>query len=151
MSAIISPLPWQKAPPRQGLTERNCCLNVEVVCTVGFADAIVYEKMLVCSLTGMRVAFASAIIWKIKKVVSFHRANLFNLYPAEPCKEEFENPAWQGGVLSIPFTASNVRNRGETSQSLTAREACNRGRKFIRTPISNCGSQLPQYHALSRQ
>jgi hypothetical protein len=41
------PLPRQKAPPRQGLTERNCRLNVEVVCPAGFAVAFVDKKMLV--------------------------------------------------------------------------------------------------------
>ena len=42
VSAIISPLPRQKAPPRQGHSERNCRLNVEIVCSAGFAVAIIY-------------------------------------------------------------------------------------------------------------
>ena len=62
VSAIISPLPWQKAPPRQGHTERNCRLNVEVVCSAGFAVAIVYKKMLVCCSAGTRVTVAYGII-----------------------------------------------------------------------------------------
>jgi hypothetical protein len=37
-------------------------LNVEIVCSVGFAVAFGYEKMLVCSRAGMRVAVESAVI-----------------------------------------------------------------------------------------
>ena len=62
VSAIISPLPRQKAPPRQGHTERNCRLNMGIVCSAGFAVAIVYERMLVCSRAGVWVAIVSAVI-----------------------------------------------------------------------------------------
>ena len=65
VSAIISPLPRQKAPPRQGHTERNCRSHTETDCFAGFAVAIFYEKMLVCCRTGMRVAIVSAIIFKV--------------------------------------------------------------------------------------
>ena len=62
VSAIISPLPWQKAPPRQGHMERNCRSHTETDCFAGFAVAIFYEKMLVCSRAGVRVALVSAVI-----------------------------------------------------------------------------------------
>ena len=62
VSAIISPLPRQKAPPRQGHTERNCRLNTEIVCSAGFAVAFGYKQMLVCGRAGVRVAVASAVI-----------------------------------------------------------------------------------------
>ena len=61
VSAIISPLPRQKAPPRQGHTERNCRLNTRSVCFAGFAVAIVYKRMLVCSRTGLWVAVVNGL------------------------------------------------------------------------------------------
>ena len=58
----FSPYRGKKHRHGKGLRSRNCRLNMGTGCSVGFAVAIVYEKMLVCSRMGMRVAFASAII-----------------------------------------------------------------------------------------
>ena len=62
MSGVISPLPRQKAPPRQGHTELICRLITGSDCFAGFAVAFGYKQMLVCSRAGMRVAFASDVI-----------------------------------------------------------------------------------------
>ena len=58
----FSPYRGKKHRHGKGIRSRNCRLNVEIVCSVGFAVAFGYKKMLVCCSAGVRVTIVNAVI-----------------------------------------------------------------------------------------